>query len=193
MYRLTNKRALGFTLAELLSALAILGVIATFTIPKVLNATSNGQNIAIAKETATALSGAYQAYILNNGASSSTTIADITPYLNYVSVVTTPIDEACSAPPASASCTAGGIACLKMHNGAVIRYLTTAFFSGTDVDNALNFRLDVDGTFNSERSLWMFQYYNGRLTDRSGIITGTNDSTGSLNPTTACQPSWFSW
>ena len=33
----------GFTLAELLISLAILGVIATFTIPKIIGAAGNGQ------------------------------------------------------------------------------------------------------------------------------------------------------
>lgn len=44
-----------FTLAELLIALAILGVIATFTIPKVLTANQNGTFKAIGKETAAML------------------------------------------------------------------------------------------------------------------------------------------
>ncbi|MBL8031855.1 MAG: prepilin-type N-terminal cleavage/methylation domain-containing protein [Candidatus Doudnabacteria bacterium] len=43
-------RVKGFTLAELLIALVILGVIATFTIPKVLYANQNTKYNAIAKE-----------------------------------------------------------------------------------------------------------------------------------------------
>lgn len=42
----------GFTLAELLIALAILGVIAAFSIPKVLSAQQNQTYNAIAKEAA---------------------------------------------------------------------------------------------------------------------------------------------
>lgn len=45
----------GFTLAELLIALAILGVIATFTIPKVLNSQQDGQKSAVFRETIAAL------------------------------------------------------------------------------------------------------------------------------------------
>ena len=41
----------GFTLSELLIALAILGLIATFTIPKVLNSTDTASKQAVFKET----------------------------------------------------------------------------------------------------------------------------------------------
>lgn len=74
----------GFTLAELLISLAILGVIATFTIPKILSSQQNGQYNAEAKEVASMISGAYQAYSLNNTVSGSTTLGALTPYMNYV-------------------------------------------------------------------------------------------------------------
>lgn len=45
----------GFTLAELLIALALLGVIAAFTIPKVLNAASNNEAIAKSREAVSVL------------------------------------------------------------------------------------------------------------------------------------------
>lgn len=48
----------GFTLAELLIALAILGVIATFTIPKVLQGQSDSKKYAVMKETIAALNAA---------------------------------------------------------------------------------------------------------------------------------------
>lgn len=48
-------KAQGFTLAELLISLAILGVIATFTIPKILNSQQDGSKKAIFRETLAAL------------------------------------------------------------------------------------------------------------------------------------------
>ena len=45
-----------FTLSELLIALAILGLIATFTIPKVLQSVGNGSRTAIFEESVAALS-----------------------------------------------------------------------------------------------------------------------------------------
>ena len=73
---------LGFTLAELLIALVILGVIATFTIPKVLSSQQSNQWKSQAKEVASMISGAYSVYQSENSASASTTTADLSPSMN---------------------------------------------------------------------------------------------------------------
>ena len=52
----------GFTLAELLIALLILGEISTFTIPKIIYSQQNQKYNAIAKESAAMISAAYQQY-----------------------------------------------------------------------------------------------------------------------------------
>ena len=55
----------GFTLSELLIALSVLGVIATFTIPKILDSGSNAQRNAILKEAHAALElASYEGYTL---------------------------------------------------------------------------------------------------------------------------------
>ena len=51
-----------FTLAELLIALAILGVIATFTIPKILSGSTDAKWNASAKGAMTMVEGAYADY-----------------------------------------------------------------------------------------------------------------------------------
>ena len=80
------KKSLGFTLAELLIALAILGVIATFTIPKILNSGNDNTFNSIGMESFATVSAAYQAYKLNNSPSAATGTVDLTPYMNYVKV-----------------------------------------------------------------------------------------------------------
>jgi prepilin-type N-terminal cleavage/methylation domain-containing protein len=74
----------GFTLAELLIAVAILGEIATFTIPKIVSAQQNGAYKAASKEAAATISQAYALYRLENTVSSSTRFGDMTSYINYV-------------------------------------------------------------------------------------------------------------
>lgn len=53
----------GFTLAELLISLAILGLIATFTIPKIMSAQQNNEYSAIAQEDIATLSAALHALL----------------------------------------------------------------------------------------------------------------------------------
>ena len=72
----------GFTLAELLICMAILGVIATFTIPKIVQAQQNQTYTAEAKDAMAAVAGAYQVYRLQNAASTNTTFGDVTPYMD---------------------------------------------------------------------------------------------------------------
>lgn len=160
----------GFTLAELLIALAILGVIATFTIPKVLQASGNGQNTAIAKEAASMVSGAFQAYQLDNSLASGTTAGAFTSYLNYVSVDTaTSYTESHASDSALNACSAT-LRCLKLHNGGILQYDTAMSFGGTSTTNAIYFNLDPDA--NGTRGRITFcQFYNGRLT------TGGADTT----------------
>jgi len=65
----------GFTLAELLIALALLGVIAAFTIPKVLQATGTQENAAKLKETVSSLESAWYNMKLQNTFTTGSTLA----------------------------------------------------------------------------------------------------------------------
>lgn len=83
----------GFTLAELLISVTILGVIATFVIPKVLQTSSNSKKHAVFKEIISAYTQAnYSAYLLNTftlgGGSCAADRYDLTPLqtelINYL-------------------------------------------------------------------------------------------------------------
>lgn len=187
-----------FTLAELLISLAILGVIATFTIPKILISGRDGRYNAAAKEVASAVSAAYQRYRMENVVSSGTRFADLTPYLNYVRIDTSSlIDEKQTL--TSLSCNGGvNSGCLVLHGGGVLFYPSSTF-AGTASTNALQFYYDpqpgYSGTTDGpEKSVHFFLYYGGRLTTR-GTSEPNTVAAGSTyaSPNPAYDPPWFSW
>lgn len=190
----------GFTLAELLIALAILGVIATFTIPKVLSSQQDSQAKAVAKDIAATISSGYQAYRLNKGDSSDTEFADITPYLNYVKVLTDSASQidATYGFTGTIECDSGiGRTCLLLHNGSVLMYFMHSF-GGTASTNALLYYFDPDGKPTSSgnasgpgKSVNFQLYYSGRIRDGDNVLPNTCNSF-------SCQdgepnPPWFNW
>lgn len=176
----------GFTLAEVLIALVILGVIATFTIPKILQSQQSSQKNAIAKEIMASVSGAYEVYRHQNTITASTGMDDLIASLNYVKADTASmIDHKPGV--ASADCSSASVKCYKLHNGAMLWYSTTAgHFTGTTSGDYLLFLVDPDGIYNngdaSGKAVELFLYTTGRLTSRAIVAD---------DPTK--DPSWFSW
>ncbi len=170
----------GFTLAELLISLAILGVIATFTIPKILSATSSSQNTAIAKEAASMISGAFSNYTLNYGIAGGTTGGAMTSFMNYVSADT-------SSTLGSLTCTATAV-CLKLHNGGVLQYSTSMNFNGTASTNGIYFNLDPDTSGTATQATFI-QFANGRLTTYTG--NGGAPTSGGTALSTAADPTYI--
>src|SRR5690242_1607108 len=117
-------RANAFTLAELLISLAILGVVATFTIPKVLNSQQNLKHKAIAKEAIASIVQAYQLYSQSTPPTSATKPINLLPYLNYVKYDTSasiyyPFSGTGNCDSASP--------CIFLHNGALIQLYNISF------------------------------------------------------------------
>jgi prepilin-type N-terminal cleavage/methylation domain-containing protein len=194
----------GFTLAELLIALGILGVLATFTIPKVLVAQQNGASNAAAKEAAAAISQAFVIYKSKNTLKATTGCGDLTPYLNYVRIDTsTQMDDINN----SGSNTCGGgsnslsDACYILHNGAAIMYCTNAddYFGGTSSTNAIFIQVDPDGKYGGSttgpsKSVLFYMYTTGRLVTMGTVLPGTITSGGvSVSAWAGGDPSWFKW
>lgn len=190
-------RHLGFTLAELLIALAILGVIATFTIPKVLNSQQSAQNISIAKESFATVSQACQNYKIENQATANTGWSDFTQYFNYVSIITTSVDGSpCFG--ADVDCSVAGTECFKIHNGAVLWAYSNRNFGGTDLTNGFRFWVDPDGSVtggagDEGKSVAGVIYYNGFTTTTNHTKAGSTDSIGAFATAPCGMPDWFSW
>jgi prepilin-type N-terminal cleavage/methylation domain-containing protein len=196
-----NKRNTAFTLAELLIALGILGMIATFTIPKVLQAQQNSKFNATAKEAASMIAGAFSAYQSGSSIAGSTGPKDLTPFMNYVAVVNDGSLVIDDYPTKNSFACSGHFVCLVLHNGAILEYGDNMTFGGTASTNAIFFYLDPDGKYSNStstpgKSLVLFMYPNGRITSYAGILSNTyTDFQGGLpnNPNAAFEPDWFSW
>jgi prepilin-type N-terminal cleavage/methylation domain-containing protein len=190
----------GFTLAELLIALAILGAIATFTIPKILSSQQNQRYNAAAKEAISAISQAYHLYTYNGNSITSGMHAKdiIDPYLNYVAIDTvTQVDTNPTSGTASITC--GGNAdnnCYRLHSGALLRP-SNCSLGGTSNLYSFRFTFDPDGINTGiQNSLTLVLYANGRITSLAKVqdgTTGGNGCVGPLAPDPATDPSWFSW
>ena len=187
---MNRKWSIGFTLAELLIALAILGVIATFTIPKILSAQQNQKFNSIGKETAGTISEALQKAKLRGEINSSSSFDALTPYLNYVRIEpsSVTIDDVQTGP--DQACSSSGDVCLRLHNGAIIHYDPGNTFGGTASTNEIYIDLDpdgqvTDGTTNGPgKSITFFIYYDGKIRTSATRLSGANPS---------LDPPWFSW
>jgi prepilin-type N-terminal cleavage/methylation domain-containing protein len=195
-----RKFKLGFTLAELLIALAILGVIATFTIPKVLQTQQNESYNAIAKEAAGIASSAYQQAWSSNGKKTTLSFSDLTQYINYIKIDSSNSEIDWVQTKGTIACDST-FPCLRMHNGSVIQYSPTISFGSSNSTASIFFNVDpdgkvTDGTTNGPGKAVAFRlYYDGKLRTYSTFLPSTSDSScsGCYSAIPARDPPWFSW
>ena len=181
-------------MAELLIALAILGVIATFTIPKVLQSQNRNEWNAKAKEVAGMVSEAFIIYKQNNTLAADTGIHHLTPYLNYVSHETTAVIDNDPGHPGTSTCDSTPNDCYRLHNGALFSFGSGFPLGSTDPTAAMYFGLDPDGkvTGNSDSLAFVITAQGRVLTWGTAgpeiYVVGTpGPGSGTLDP------SWFSW
>jgi prepilin-type N-terminal cleavage/methylation domain-containing protein len=200
----TASKSKGFTLAELLIALAILGVIATFTIPKILDSSTNGKLTSIAKETASMISGAFSTYKQNATPAYNmmATPTNLTDYMNYVRIDTATTAGAFQTPAAgtniTSSCSVAATPCVVLHNGAYLQYDTGATFGATDpapnnpaATTVIPFNVDPDGTGAQAGAVTFALYYNGRITTAgAATLTAASFNGETINVITT-DPSWI--
>jgi prepilin-type N-terminal cleavage/methylation domain-containing protein len=187
----TALSAAGFTLAELLIALAILGVIASFTIPKVLESSTSAKYTAAAKEAASMISGSFSAYKMDSSMASTVTAGAFTSYMNYVATDTDNNNATVPSGETAIGNCSTNITCLLLHNGGTLAYHNSATFGGTAATNAVYWNFDPDSTASGAGGVTFIQYYNGRLTTGANSATGTTTG-GTQVSAIGSDPSWLS-
>jgi len=194
------KAAAAFTLTELLLALGILGVIATYTIPKVIKVQQNQAYAAAYKEAMSTVAAAYQIYKVSNSPVRATTSPqDLLPYLNYVRLdsVTTIDDSYGSA--STFECSWG--VCAELHNGGYL-YISTGWitFGQTTGNNYIYFMFDPDGRYNAAatangKSFYIILMYNGRVISGAERLASYTTYAGGAPENNGPQtvPNWITW
>lgn len=198
----------GFTLAELLVALVILGLLAMFTIPKILSSSRNNEYKYRVQVAASMISGAYVRYLADNTVTGSLRPGDLTPYMNYLSYIN---DSSVSIDnhygyTGSFACNSGTTPCVKLQNGAVIRFYNGENLGQVAPNYAIIFQVDPDGTNAGSattngpgKQIELYLYpTNGRVVDRGSITNKTYCGAGAScaagrAPDSSLIAPWFSW
>ncbi len=180
------RRSKGFTLAELLIGMAILGVIATFTIVKLIGSQQTSSYNAQAHEIAAMITSAYQKAQNDGIITSSTTPAALRPYINYLTYDTSGLVIN------TLTCN-NSSPCIWLHNGGLL-WFSNYNFAGTSNLNAIEFHFIPNARSSPPPSGVQFDlYFNGFITTRGQVKVGTTSSCCSYGPLPAADPSWFSW
>lgn len=193
------KSAKAFTLAELLIVLMILGVITTFTIPKVLTVQQNQKYNAVTKEAAAAVVEAYMKYKLSNSISAATNLQEhVIPFVNYIKIEPGEwIDQHPGIAFPFVSCSNAGVICYQLASGAIIyTHEDISKLNGTGTNNAMEFMVDPSGRYEgteNSRSLSFWLYANGRLTTVEHINANTCNGSGCWSAVADGEPDWFRW
>lgn len=192
----------GLTLTELLIALALLGIIATFTIPKLLFSNTSSQHNASAKEVIGMIKDAYYLYQLENTVTASTLASDFTPYMNFIdtdSTFGTKIDHRQGM--GQTACNQFTGTCYYLHNGGVLRVSAINNFGGTGEGNYVYFIFDpvagYSGTTDTNKAVIFDLRFDGRVTTSDQRKVGDETyHNASLQPWSASadpKTEWFSW
>jgi prepilin-type N-terminal cleavage/methylation domain-containing protein len=192
-------RPKGLTLAELLIALGVYGVIAAMTIPKITTSFNNTVYESTGKEAIGAVTDAYTQYRSNNRLAAAFEPSMLLPYIGSAKPFTGIIDD--NPGWGSLDCSDVNMRCVQLHNGAVVVADQYAELTGTSNLHATYVMIDVDGRYGGMttgntggKAVSLLLYANGFITSITNAKTGTI-LFGSVifTPWPYPDPDWFSW
>jgi prepilin-type N-terminal cleavage/methylation domain-containing protein len=191
----THAKKCGFTLAELLVAMGVLGVISTFSIPKILTSTTHAKYNAMAKEMASTVVQAYQNYQVSNRVSSTFNGTLLVPLVNSVTLNTTSNYQVYNefAVAETHNCGAGWMTCYQMHNGGLLIFFSGNSFGARTNDRFIWVEYDPDGP-GTEVGISFRLFFNGKIvSEADGNATGTTfwGGTSTRGPTIGGNPDWW--
>jgi prepilin-type N-terminal cleavage/methylation domain-containing protein len=191
----------GFTMSELLIGLGILGLIAAFSVPKLLNVSNAALANAKVHKAAQAVVNGLEKWTQENGRSASTTPANIMNVVQHNGLITdgrsvdwtpgTSDDFTCVTNPAADH----ESSCYQMPDGSVLFFIlhwSSADFTsfGTSPENSLYFGVDPDGIVTEDTSrsstsntTAFYLSFNGRLRERGRLKDGSNTLQPQWTPT----------
>jgi type II secretory pathway pseudopilin PulG len=181
----------GITLSEILTVLIVLGIITSFTIPKLMH---NSQQISWntgAKDAMSTLSQAIQSLRNENKLRSTSSFTDLLPYMNYASLDNSSLMNGWTVNGWSVACSAMQH-CVRLHNGGVI-YGSFWTFGGTSNLHVLQVFYDPDGRYmaDSGAALIILLYFNGLTHTRRYALPSSNSDGNIFGPDTTLDPDWF--
>lgn len=187
-----------FTLTELLITVAILGIISTFTLAKVLSGPTSAQKYkAQGKAALIEVQNAYTKFRLDNAPLTTTGPKDLTPYINYVKVDTVSVLDLEPGSTSTNKPCYGVYSCLNLHSGGTLR-IGPYQFGNSASTNMIYFYFDPNGKFDGDySSLRFFLYFDGRVKTDGTISPNTQTfdtnagTTDTYSPDATREASWW--
>jgi prepilin-type N-terminal cleavage/methylation domain-containing protein len=203
----------GFSIAEVLICVALIGILAAFTVPPILKGTNTDQTSkynAMVKGVAVMISTAYERYKAANGGAVPTTMTadNLMPYMSYSSNMasTQQLDTHAGDGGIASNCTPSNGNqpgnCYGLHNGGALWSDTNSNFGGSTTLNVIYFRFDpnakYDGVVNDApgMAIQLALYYDGYVKTRGTLRTNStyysfSSGTQVENSVGNEDPGWF--